>query len=64
MDPITAGLTLANSIVILATKIWDATPDAAKATRADDMAQIAHNCSAFLQSVQAKINAVVVKPAG
>ncbi len=59
MDPVTAGLQLANSIVTLITKIWDATPETWKAERATDIAQTLHNCSEFLNSIQGKINAAV-----
>ena len=59
MDPITAGLQLAKSIVDLITKIWDATPDPLKAERAGDIAKTLHNVSEFLTSIQEKINAAV-----
>ncbi len=61
MDPVTAGLNLAQAIVALVTKVWDATPEAQKAQSAADIANTLHNCSAFLQAVQGKINTVVVK---
>jgi hypothetical protein len=56
MDPISAGLTLATAIVTLITKVWDATPDAQKATSASDVASTLHNCSTFLQAFQTQIN--------
>lgn len=61
MDPLTAALNLANGIVTLITKVFDATPDAQKAQGAGDIAKTLHNISAFLNSVQDKINAAVAK---
>lgn len=57
MDPLTAGLNLANGIVALIGKVWDATPKDQQVQAAADIAKTLHNCSAFLQSVQAKIAA-------
>jgi hypothetical protein len=57
LDPLTAGLNLANGIVALIGKVWDATPKDQQVQAAADIAKTLHNCSAFLQSVQAKIAA-------
>lgn len=59
MDPLTAGLNLANGIVALVTKIFDATPEPQRAQGAADIAKTLHNVSAFLNSIQDKINAAV-----
>lgn len=59
MDPITAGLNLANAIVALMGKVWDATPKEQQAQTAADIAKTMHNCSSFLQGVQDKINAAM-----
>ena len=59
MDPVTAGLTLVTAIVTLITKVWDATPEAQKALSAADVAATLHNCSAFMQTLQGKINTAV-----
>jgi hypothetical protein len=59
MDPMTAALNLANAIMALLTKVWDATPKDQQATSAGDVAKTLHNCSAFLQGVQEKINGLV-----
>jgi hypothetical protein len=59
MDPLTAGLNLANSIVTLLTKVWDATPAAQQVTGAADVATTLHNMAEFLHSAQDKINGLV-----
>ncbi len=61
MDPLTAGLNLANTLLELAGKVFDATPADLKAQSAGDWAKFAHNISEFLLGIQAKINASVPK---
>ena len=57
MDPLTASLNLATAALALATKIWDATPDALKAQSAGDWAKFIHNIAAVIIDIQVKINA-------
>lgn len=59
MDPLTSAFNLANSIVTLATKVFDAMPEADKATGASDIAKTLHNVSVFIQGEQQKLNAAV-----
>lgn len=59
MDPLTAALNLATAALALATKVWDATPQAQQQAAASDWATFTHNIGAFITSVQGKINAAV-----
>lgn len=60
MDPLTAALTLANSVVLLASDVWKATPPAMQAAEAAQWAQFTLNIGAFITSLQSQINAAVV----
>lgn len=59
MDPLTAAFNALTALVTLGTKVFDATPEAQKATGAADWANFTHNIAAVVISLQAKINAVV-----
>jgi len=59
MDPLTAALNLANAALILATKVWDATPAAQQTAAAADWATFTHNIGSFIVFVQGKLDAVV-----
>ena len=61
MDPLTAGLNLATTLLQLAGKVWDATPPELKAQSASDWAKFSHNIGAFLTGIQDKINAAIPK---
>jgi hypothetical protein len=61
MDPLTAALNLASATVTLLGKVWDATPKEQQILQASDIAKTLHNISSFINGVQEKINAVVVK---
>ena len=63
MDPITASLNLASAIVAFADKVFAATPQPLQAQVAADFSTFNHNISAFLLSIQAKINAAVAPKA-
>ncbi len=52
MDPLTAALNLAQAIVVLLGKVWEATPEADRAVAAKDLAQNLHQISAFMFSLQ------------
>jgi hypothetical protein len=58
MDPVTAALNTVNSALLLATEIWKAMPAAQQATNADDWGKVTHNVMDFVQSLQAKLNAI------
>lgn len=55
-DPLTASLNVAYAIIILATKVFDATPPEDQRKAAGDLAKLNHNIAEFVLSVQAKIN--------
>jgi hypothetical protein len=57
MDPLTAALNAVTAALVLATKVWDATPSDAQRTGAADWAKFVHGVGDFFISVQAKINA-------
>lgn len=63
MDPLTAGLNLANTIVQGALDIFKALPQPQQATVATDIINLLKPPTAFLTSVQDKIAAAVATPA-
>lgn len=52
MDPLTAGLGVANVLVQLWMKVWDATPEAERTVVAKDLAQALHSILKFVQDLQ------------
>jgi hypothetical protein len=63
MDPLTAALNLANSLVALESKVWDKVPPDLQTTLAGDAAKFCHNIGSFFIGLQDKLNALVVPPA-
>ena len=59
MDPLTAALNLANTVVNAMMKIWDATPAELQHTEAANYAKFFINIGDFIISLQGKINAAV-----
>ncbi len=63
MDPITSAFNLANSVLTLATKVWDATPLAIQQQNATVWGTFTHNLGDVIVALQKKIDAIVVPSA-
>lgn len=59
MDPVTAALNVANALIALEGKIFDAMPADQKAIIATDAAKFTHNIGTFVTSLQEKLNKLV-----
>ncbi len=57
MDPLTAAMNAVTACLLLATKVWDATPAAQQQAAAADWATFTHGIGEFFTAVQSKINA-------
>ena len=52
MDPLTAGLNLANGLIALWLEVWKATPEAERSIVAKDLALALHQVAKFVQDLQ------------